>query len=206
MFKCKNCSQEFNSYLEWSSHFMVNYLKRNACSSFAEPEVSFQPMEPKKILNTFTELFQTNLGEENYKLSKENEMMKKELEILRKQNDALNKHIYKQLLNPVDSVIIDNLKEEIRNLQKKNTELSQIKNYLMSIDSVRYKNIIKTTILVEWIDKLLNGEDLTVEELEKFENIKENNDLADEIGIEIDPEIKDMDLLELTKQMGLISD
>jgi hypothetical protein len=206
MFKCKNCSQTFGSYLEWSSHFMVHYLKRSGCSKEVEPEVILEPMGTKKILDSFTELFQTNMGIENYKLTKENELLRKELELLRKQSNTLNDELFKSKICPSDGIIIDILKDEIKVLQKKNEELSNIKNYLISIDSVRYKKIEKNTILISWIDKLLNGEDLSVEELERFDNIKENNELAEEIGIEIDPDIKDMDLEELTKQMGLISD
>lgn len=206
MFKCKNCSQTFGSYLEWSSHFMVHYLKRSGCSKDSEPEVILEPMGTKKILDTFTELFQTNMGMENHKLTKENEELRKELILLRKQTNSLNQELFKSKICPTEDIVIDILKDEIRVLQTKNEELSNIKNYLMSIDSVRYKNIEKNTVLIGWIDKLLNGEDLTMEELERFENIKVNNELAEEIGIEIDPEIKNMDLEELTKQMGLISD
>lgn len=206
MFKCKNCQQSFGSYLEWSSHFMVHYLKRSGCSKDPEPEVTLEPMGTKKILDSFTELFQTNIGMENYKLSKENEELRKELTLLRKQINSMNEELFRTKITPTDGIIIDILKYEIKLLQDKNIELSNIKNYLMSIDSVRYKSVEKNTILIGWIYKLLNGEDLTIEELERFENIKLNNELAAEIGIEIDQDIKEMDLEELTKQMGLISD
>jgi hypothetical protein len=185
---------------------MVHYLKRSGCSKDPEPEVIIEPMGTKKILDSFTELFQTNMGIENYKLTKENEILRKELDELRKQTNSLNQELFKSKICPSDGIIIDILKDEIRILQKKNEELSNIKSYLMTIDSVRYKNIEKNTVLISWIDRLLNGEDLSIEELERFDNIKANNELADEIGIEIDPEIKEMDLEELTKQMGLISD
>lgn len=206
MFKCKNCQQSFGSYLEWSSHFMVHYLKRSGCSKEPEPEVIIEPMGTKKILDSFTELFQTNIGIENYKLTKENEELRKELTILKKQTNSMNEELFRAKIVPTDSIIIDILKDEIRELQKKNEELSNVKNYLMSIDSVRYKSVEKNTVLINWIDKLLDGENLSVEELERFENIKQNNELADEIGIEIDQDIKEMDLEELTKQMGLISE
>lgn len=206
MFKCKNCLQSFGSYIEWSSHFMVHYLKRSGCSKEPEPEIIIEPMGPKKIVDSFTELLQTNIGMENYKLTKENEILRKEIENLKRQNNYLNEEVFKNKISPSENIIIDILKDEIRTLQSKNEELSNIKSYLMSIDSVRYKRIEKNTVLISWIDKLLNGEDLSVDELEKFENIKTNNELADEIGLEIDADIKDMDLEELTKQMGLISE
>jgi hypothetical protein len=185
---------------------MVHYLKRSGCSKEPEPEIIIEPMGPKKIVDSFTELLQTNIGMENYKLTKENEILRKEIENLKRQNNYLNEEVFKNKISPSENIIIDILKDEIRTLQSKNEELSNIKSYLMSIDSVRYKRIEKNTVLISWIDKLLNGEDLSVDELEKFENIKTNNELADEIGLEIDADIKDMDLEELTKQMGLISE
>lgn len=206
MFSCKNCKQSFGSYIEWSNHFIINYLKRSECSKYPEPITEIVPLEPKKILDIFADLYSTEIGRENFNLSTENNRLKKENELLKTKLKSISDSNIKNIVIGNCDPTVELLKDEIKYQSDKVTKLrKELQDFKIMVNNSEFKKIMDVSDLVEMISLLL-GEEFNVETHNKYYKTylkykNNDNQMAEEIDIEIDPEIRNMSLEELLKNM-----